>query len=149
MSQTIEFYRTGDAYGCFSNFSAHKVVIGATWPTVEHYFQAQKFLDDELRKKIMTEPSPMVAARMGRNRAWPLRPDWRRIKDAIMRDGVRAKVAQHHDVRETLLGTGEALIVEHTRNDSYWGDGGDGSGKNMLGRILMEVRAELARNAPL
>jgi hypothetical protein len=27
--------------------------------------------------------------------------------------------------------------------DSYWGDGGDGSGKNMLGKILMRVRDEL------
>jgi predicted NAD-dependent protein-ADP-ribosyltransferase YbiA (DUF1768 family) len=27
---------------------------------------------------------------------------------------------------------------------SYWGDGGDGSGKNMLGRILMEVREQLS-----
>ena len=35
-------------------------------------------------------------------------------------------------------------FVEHTENDSYWGDGGDGSGKNMLGQILMDVR-ELLR----
>ena len=34
-------------------------------------------------------------------------------------------------------------IVEHTKNDAYWGDGGDGSGRNMLGRILMEVRRRL------
>ena len=26
---------------------------------------------------------------------------------------------------------------------SDWGDGGDGRGKNMLGRILMEIREEL------
>ena len=44
-----------------------------------------------------------------------------------------------------LLDTGDALIVEHTVNDRYWGDGGDGSGKNMLGRILMEIRTELAQ----
>ena len=42
-----------------------------------------------------------------------------------------------------LLGTGEATLVEHTSNDAYWGDGGDGSGKNMLGQILMKIRDEL------
>ena len=36
-------------------------------------------------------------------------------------------------------------IMEHTEKDAYWGDGGDGSGKNMLGRILMEVRDELRK----
>lgn len=142
MSNVINFYRTGDAYGCFSNFSSHPIVIGNTWPTSEHYFQAQKFLDAELQEKIRLEPSPMIAARMGRNRQWPLRKDWDAVKDDIMRDAVRAKVAQHVEVRETLLGTGDAVIVEHTTNDAYWGDGGDGSGRNMLGRILMEIREE-------
>jgi predicted NAD-dependent protein-ADP-ribosyltransferase YbiA (DUF1768 family) len=46
-------------------------------------------------------------------------------------------------LREVLLGTGDAAIVEHTRNDAYWGDGGDGHGKNELGQILMRVREEL------
>ncbi|WP_050027023.1 NADAR domain-containing protein [Verrucomicrobium sp. BvORR034] len=29
------------------------------------------------------------------------------------------------------------------RNDSYWADGGDGSGKNCLGILLMELRDQL------
>jgi predicted NAD-dependent protein-ADP-ribosyltransferase YbiA (DUF1768 family) len=41
------------------------------------------------------------------------------------------------------LATADAKIVEHTTNDSYWGDGGDGSGRNMLGQVLMRVREEL------
>jgi ribA/ribD-fused uncharacterized protein len=47
------------------------------------------------------------------------------------------------ELRVILLATGEAKLVEHTSNDAYWGDGGDGSGKNMLGRVLMEVRERL------
>ena len=46
-----------------------------------------------------------------------------------------------------LMGTGDAKLVEHTENDDYWGDGGDGSGKNMLGQILMRIRAELEDEA--
>ena len=62
-----------------------------------------------------------------------------------MREAVLAKFSQHEDLRAVLLGTGDALLVEHTERDSYWGDGGDGSGKNRLGHILMSVRDELRR----
>ena len=64
-----------------------------------------------------------------------------------MHEAVLAKFTQHADLREILLGTGDAKIVEHTENDAYWGDGGDGSGKNMLGQILMRVREELRASA--
>jgi ribA/ribD-fused uncharacterized protein len=62
-----------------------------------------------------------------------------------MLEAVRAKFTQHDDLKEILLGTGDAKLVEHTEWDSYWGDGGDGSGKNRLGHILMQVREELRR----
>jgi ribA/ribD-fused uncharacterized protein len=148
MSDEIKFYKVTDPYGCFSNFSPHPVYIGRTWQTAEHYFQAQKFLDAGLRMKILMAKLPMIAARMGRNRARPLRHDWEKVKDGVMRTAVRSKIRQHADVRETLLSTGNATIIEHTENDSYWGDGGDGSGKNMLGKIFMEVRAELTKDGP-
>jgi len=50
-------------------------------------------------------------------------------------------------LRETLLATGDSTIVEHTKNDAYWGDGGDGTGKNRLGEILMLVRELLGRRS--
>jgi len=52
-------------------------------------------------------------------------------------------------LREILLGTGDAKLVEHTENDSYWGDGGDGSGKNRLGILLMRLRDELRAEKPI
>jgi ribA/ribD-fused uncharacterized protein len=144
MKDVINFYLKGDEYGCFSNFAPYPIELkGAVWPTSEHYFQAQKFVEAEHQETIRLEKSPMIAARMGRDRKKPIRPDWEAVKDDVMREAVQAKFRQHLEPREVLLATGEANIVEHTDNDSYWGDGGDGSGKNMLGRILMEVRAEL------
>ena len=143
----IKFYRTKDDYGCFSNFSAHPISLkGKTWRTSEHYFQAQKFFGTPHEEEIRQEASPMIAARMGRDRKRPLREDWELVKDDIMREAVLAKFEQHSDIRDILLATGDALIVEHTKNDAYWGDGGDGSGLNKLGKILMEVREKL-RNA--
>lgn len=64
------------------------------------------------------------------------------MKDEVMLKAIRAKVEQHSEVKEMLLSTENAILVEHTENDYYWGDGGDGSGKNRLGKILMKVRDE-------
>jgi ribA/ribD-fused uncharacterized protein len=140
----IRFYSTKDEYGCFSNFARSPIRLkGKNWPTAEHYFQAQKFAGTEYEQAVRQAQSPMIAARLGRSRKQPLRPDWESVKDAVMREAVLAKFTQHEELRAVLLGTGDALLVEHTANDSYWGDGGDGSGKNRLGEILMSVRAEL------
>lgn len=80
---------------------------------------------------------------MGRDRTRRLRPDWEAVKEDIMREAVTAKFTQHADLRRLLLETGDAELVEHTENDRYWADGGDGSGLNRLGAILMEVREKL------
>lgn len=146
MPDPIHFYSTAGEYGEFSNFAPFPIQLaGKTWPTAEHYFQAQKFVGTEHKEAIRTTKSPMIAARMGRDRKKPLRKDWESIKDNIMRDAVRAKFTQHAELRDLLLSTGSAQIVERTENDAYWGDGGDGSGQNRLGQILMEIRGELAK----
>ncbi len=147
LRRVIEFYSTRDEYGCFSNFYRAPIRLqGKVWPTSEHFFQAQKFRGTEQYGAILRAPSPMIAARLGRSRQQPLRPDWEHVKDAIMREAVLAKFTQNANLRAILLDTGDALLVEHSTNDSYWGDGGDGSGRNRLGQILMSVRDEL-RNA--
>lgn len=147
MSETILFYRVDDPYGEFSNFSKHGFwVDGVRWRTVEHYFQAQKFHDDELRNTMRNVISPMEAANMGRDRRHPLREDWESVKDDVMRFAVLEKFKQNDNAREVLLATGNRQLIEHTKNDNYWADGGDGTGKNMLGIILMETRKNLSKN---
>lgn len=144
----VTFYSVSDEFGEFSNFAEFPIALdGEIWPTSEHYFQAQKFEDKAYRRRIRLAKTPMVAARLGRDRGRKLRRDWESVKVDVMRKAVRAKFEQHEDLRALLLSTSDAKIVEHTENDAYWGDGGDGSGKNMLGRILMEVRAELQLRA--
>ena len=144
----INFYSTTGEYGCFSNFSRHPIFLkGKRWPTSEHYFQAQKFAGTEHEEEVRKCKTAREAANMGRSRKLPLRRDWEGVKDQIMLEAVRAKFTQHEDLKEILLGTGDAKLVEHTENDSYWADGGDGSGKNRLGQILMQVRDELRAGA--
>lgn len=140
----INFYSVGDDYGEFSNFAPFAIRLdGESWHTSEHYFQAQKFEDEAYRQKIRETASPMIAARLGRSRKQKLRRDWEAVEIDVMRRAVEAKFTQHDELRTLLLSTGEARLVEHTENDDFWGDGGDGQGKNMLGRILMQVREGL------
>jgi N-glycosidase YbiA len=147
-TDVVNFYSVGDEFGEFSNFAAFPITIdGERWPTTEHYFQAQKFEDRDYQQKLRKANSPMQAARLGRDRKQKLRRDWESVKIGIMRAAVLAKFTQYPELRELLLSTGDAKLVEDTENDDYWGDGGDGSGKNMLGRILMQVRESLRDSA--
>ena len=140
----INFDSTTGDYGCFSNFSRHPIHLkGKRWPTSEHYFQAQKFADTDHEEAVRLCKTAREAANMGRSRKLPLREDWEAVKDEVMLEALRAKFTQHEDLEATLLGTGDARLVEHTANDSYWADGGDGSGKNRLGQLLMQLRDEL------
>lgn len=140
----ILFYRQNDPYGEFSNFSAHPVKLaGKVWPTSEHYFQGQKFAGTEHEEAVRNAKTPAMAAKLGRSRSLPLRADWETVKEDVMRDALRAKFEQHPKLKLLLISTGDAELIEHTRNDRYWADGGDGTGKNRLGILLMELRAEL------
>lgn len=138
------FYRQNDPWGEFSNFSTHPFRLkGRVWPTSEHYFQAQKFAGTEHEETVRNAKTPSMAAKLGRSRSLPLRTDWEIMKEDVMRDALRAKFDQHPKLKALLLSTGDAELIEHTRNDRYWADGGDGTGKNRLGILLMELRAEL------
>lgn len=102
----------------------------------------------QIQEKIRQIASPMDAALEGRNRQNPLRQDWEEVKDKVMLQALRMKFSQNPEISKELLATGDAILIEHTRNDDYWADGGDGSGKNKLGLLLMQVREEL-KNATL
>jgi ribA/ribD-fused uncharacterized protein len=140
----ISFYTPHEPYGEFSNFAKYRIRLkGKSWPTSEHYFQAQKFAGTRHEEEIRLAPTPNKAAELGRDRKRPLRADWETIKENIMLEALRAKFTQHAPLRSLLLATGNVELVEHTSKDAYWGDGGDGNGKNRLGILLMQVRDEL------
>lgn len=143
----IYFYSTREIpYGCFSNFSAHGFELdGKYWRTSEHYFQAQKFAGQPDEEEIRRAGTPKEAANLGRERKRPLRQDWESVKDEIMRKAVRRKFEIHEAIREILLSTGDEILIEKTSSDYYWGCGTEGTGKNMLGQILMEVRTALRK----
>ena len=147
---TLYFYSSREKYSEFSNFSRHGFTLkDKYWLTVEHYFQAQKFEGYALEEKIRTVSSPTKAKKLGRTSSpsMSLRTDWQEIKDDIMRVAVMAKFNTHNELKNLLLETGEEELVENAPHDYYWGCGRDGSGKNMLGKILMETRAILRQKS--
>jgi len=140
----IEFYFAKEEYGEFSNFARYPIKLkGKEWITSEHYFQAQKFAGTEYEEIIRNADSPMKAAQLGQTRRINIREDWERVKDDVMYDALKAKFTQYSDLKELLLSTGDKILIEHTKNDNYWADGGDGKGKNKLGILLMKLRDEL------
>lgn len=146
---TIYFYSANKAFGIFSNFYIAPIYIdGVRYDTTEHYFQAAKFPDDPAHQRaVATAHGPNKTAQLGRSRKHKLRDDWEEIKDAVMETAVRAKFTQHEDLRKQLLETGDAIIVEDSPTDAYWGVGAERDGKNMLGIILMKIREELRAEA--
>ena len=147
----IHFYRSNEKpYGVFSNLHRTPVVFeGREFPTAEHAYQAGKASKEAVREWILSAPTPSLAAMAAHGLyTWDIVPSWSKIKFDRMRDVLRAKFSQHEDLRAVLLATGQARLVEAgTTNNAVnrlWGEV-NGKGQNMLGVLLMEVRAELRK----
>jgi len=144
MRKAIRFYLPRDAHGEFSNFAPYPIEIDSKiWPTSEHYFQSQKFAGTVYEEQVRLAGSPMKAVSIGRDRNLPLRADWNEVRVEVMRTAIKAKFSQYPELRAKLISTGNLTIVEHTTADTFWGDGGNGHGQNMLGKILMEERSSI------
>lgn len=140
------FYdREGPHFG-FTNFSDHSVKYeGRTYRTGEHLFQAMKFLGEQndIARQIRACSTPREAMSVARNNYAKQRPDWDRVRVRMMDDVLLHKFKQHEDLRVELLGTGDDELIENSRNDSFWGCGEDGRGRNELGKALERLREQL------
>lgn len=135
-------------YAFLSNFFHSPFAYdGIEYPTVEHFFQAMKTLDQEERKKIAAADSPGKAKRMGRN--VQLRGDWEEVKYTVMCVGVERKFDAHPELASKLIATGDTILIEgNSWHDNTWGSCfcpkcASIAGKNWLGEILMKRREEL------
>lgn len=146
----IGFYRANEKpYGAFSNLYKRPIEFeGKTYATSEHAYQAGKAIKPSVRDWILSAPTPALAAMAAHGLyVWDVVPNWATIKFDRMRAVLRAKFDQHPDLRELLLSTGEARLVEvGTVNNAVnrlWGEV-EGKGENMLGLMLMELRSSYA-----
>jgi len=138
MSGRILFYSSNRNYFEFSNFYSSPIYLdGHTWPTVEHYYQAQKSIDPVDQERVRKAFTPGKAKQLGRK--IKTRQDWEDIKVDVMKRAVRAKFTQHKDLRDLLFSTGKDTLHENAPHDMFWGI----HGKDMLGKVLMEIRGEI------
>lgn len=127
------------------NASDHPIELDdRRWPTVEHYFQAQKFLEFDLQEIIRRAATARRAVELGRNPCLPLRADWHDVRESVMYRALRAKFTQYPHLAEQLILTGDAQLINDSQDDVQWGAGPDRCGRNRLGILLMRLRAELA-----
>lgn len=140
--ERILFYGGLNYY--LSNFSSFQVEWkGYLWPTAEHAYQAEKFQDLVIRKRIRTARSAFDAKRIAFRHEGEVRADWDVCKIEVMCSILTAKLAQHPWIQKKLEQTGNAELVEDSPTDSFWGRGPDWKGQNMLGKIWMDLRAGL------
>ncbi len=145
----IRFYRASEKpYGAFSNLYRREIEFeGEIFQTSEHAYQAGKARKPEVKRWLMAAPSPSLLAMAAHGLYyWDVAPGWSKTKYDRMRGVLRAKYTQHQDLRQMLLSTGDARLVESATVDNevnrLWGEV-NGVGKNMLGVLLMELRAQL------
>lgn len=138
----IRFYIREEPYGFLSNFWKMQMTVGKlVYPTNEHYYQSQKANTERMAEWIRKAPTAYQAMIAGRNlKPNQIRPEWNGIKTDIMLNGLRVKFS-NENLRIMLNWTGNAILIEDSPTDTYWGGKLEGS-KNMLGKLLMKVRNE-------
>jgi ribA/ribD-fused uncharacterized protein len=144
-------------------FPAQTTFDGMIFPSSEHAFQAVKSVDRITRIRFQDPKMPAIAAKR-QGKLLAIRSDWEEIKETVMLTVVRSKFSRP-ELGNLLLATGDQALVEGNRwHDNVWGDcncleaedskfGKKEScrepGKNLLGKILMQVRTELAAQRSL
>ena len=143
MNERIESFSGAHAF--LSNFHPSPIIYsGTAFATAEHAFQASKTGNSTQREQIRNAKTPGEAKRLGKKVT--LRPDWDSIRIKIMGEILRKKFAPGADLARQLSTTDDAELIEgNTWNDRFWGVC-KGEGKNNLGKILMQIRAELKSN---
>jgi ribA/ribD-fused uncharacterized protein len=135
---------------CLSNFSAHVIefeVMGELhfFLTAEHAYQASKFTDPDIIKKIGLALSPHQAKLIAHEHRNQYRTDWcEEVKLDLMDRIIQAKLKQHYrEIAPVLITSGDKMIVENSSQDSFWGWGSNKKGLNWLGELWMRRRKEL------
>jgi N-glycosidase YbiA len=139
---TVRFFSKSDTHREFSNSALCDINLAdAWWPTVESYYQAQKFNDPELRNSIRNAEKPPIAKGLaGKNEA-AIRPDWKAVKDDVMYRAMCRKFGRHPELKATLSATGDEEPTEIAPTDT--GVGREGTGLIMLDKMIARTRDDL------
>jgi ribA/ribD-fused uncharacterized protein len=149
--EVVAFRKTGEAFGGLSNMAPGFPlrVAGVSLRTSEALYQACRFPHrPDVQSLIVEQVSPMTAKMRSKHYRNDSREHWDDLRVPVMKWCLRVKLAQNWtSFGDLLLATDERAIVEDSRKDDFWGaiKGADGNfhGRNVLGRLLMELREKL------
>jgi ribA/ribD-fused uncharacterized protein len=151
----VVFQRTREAFGGLSNMATGYPlrVSGVGILTSEALYQACRFPHmPEVQGIIIRQRSPMTAKMKSKPHRSQSREDWDSVRVAIMKWCLKVKLVQHWTAfGNLLLSTSDRPIVEQSRTDRFWGavaepNGDILDGANVLGRLLMDIRARLKKD---
>lgn len=146
------FFYEQDFY-VLSNFSAFNVKYqGMIYATSEHAYHAQKFSGENnnkvrlaIKDLVTNAPSAHEAFKIACSLKAYYPPNWETVKVPIMREILHAKALQHEYVYRKLMSTGSRELIEDSWRDDFWGWGPNKNGKNVLGKLWMELRDEFSK----
>lgn len=139
-----------------SNFYMHDMVVdGRVYASVEHYFQAEKYRlagHAQWADFVIASPTPRAAKmrggpRMKRADKPQLSDEWLAkwnggVRVVVMKRGLQAKF-KDPELAARLADTKDQELVEDNKFDKFWANGRSGKGANMLGKLLMNLRATM------
>ena len=161
MSKCIYFWKPSDNNGYLGNwydspFTKH----GICFINNEQYFMwgKQQLFDPKnllLEKKILEATNSSVIKKLGRFVQNFNQSVWDTEKYEIMKIGLIEKFSQNTLLKQELLNTNDAILVEASPYDTIWGIGLNEQdakikkwrGENLLGKALMDVRTILSKNS--
>jgi N-glycosidase YbiA len=142
--EKIWFHSKNPETGWLSNFSPHRFDLDdRAWPSVEHYYQAQKFPGQPVAERIRAAAKPVIALKLAQVHAASRRSDWDSVKINVMARALEAKFAGNRTLRAKLLETGDSELIHLSKSDKFWGRSEEGEGANQLGELLMALRTKL------
>jgi ribA/ribD-fused uncharacterized protein len=142
--EIIKFYRARGPYGFLSNLYKKPIIFeDREFSSSEYAYQFGKIKDADVREWAMLCPKPHILAGLAHSLlSWDIVKNWSTIRFERMHKVLQAKFSDP-DLKEKLLNTGDSILIENSKTDGIWGIGKKGNGKNMLGKLLMQVRKEL------
>ena len=161
MVDAIFFHKPEEPYGWLSNWYRSDFELdGINYSSVEQCIMYQKcvlFGDTESAHKVMETVYPDAQQAIARNATGYIDCVWRGYRQIIVEKALMAKFSQNRDLKQKLLDTGDAWLVECARTDKNWAcgislyddqrfDASNWLGMNILGFALMKVREDIQNN---
>jgi ribA/ribD-fused uncharacterized protein len=143
----IKFSGSKGKYCVFSNLYKHPIKLdNIEYPTVEHYLAYQKFVntDKEYADSILEQKKAAVVTNMAITKKHVSRDDWNTVSTEFLTKALNKKF-EDNNLRSILVETGNTKIVFENKKDNNFGVGSDGTGKNILGKALMNLRKSLLK----